>query len=111
MSNIETFISVNKKTKGNWFTLIEYSLLKDISISTIRRKIKSGELEYKITRGKYLIRGSNDNIDIGASYIIEIKRENDYLRNEVNKLREEIQDLIMLGKMYEKKLKEENEKD
>ena len=39
-----------------WLTLIEYSNKYHVSLSTLRRRIKAGEVEYKFSDGKYLIR-------------------------------------------------------
>ena len=40
----------------NWLPLIEYSAKYRVSLSTLRRRIKSGELEFKLSEGKYLIK-------------------------------------------------------
>lgn len=41
-----------------WIPLTEYSRAHGLSISTLRRRIKTGELEYKLEDGKYLIKNS-----------------------------------------------------
>ena len=41
--------------KDNWLTLMEYSNLHKVSISTLRRKIKSNDLTFQFTDGKYFI--------------------------------------------------------
>jgi hypothetical protein len=41
---------------GRWLPLTEYALRSGISISTLRRKIKSNTIEYKMEEGRYLIR-------------------------------------------------------
>jgi len=40
---------------GIWLPLVEYSLKSGLSLSTIRRKIKSNALPHRLERGKYLI--------------------------------------------------------
>lgn len=40
----------------NWLTLMEYSALYRVSLSTLRRRIKSGDIEFKLIEGKYLIK-------------------------------------------------------
>lgn len=40
----------------NWLPLMEYSAKYRVSLSTLRRRIKSGELEHKLSDGKYLIK-------------------------------------------------------
>ena len=39
-----------------WLPLMEYSNKFRVSLSTLRRRIKAGEIEYKFSDGKYLIR-------------------------------------------------------
>lgn len=43
-------------TTHNWLPLIEYSAKYRVSLSTLRRRIKSGELEHKLVEGKYLLK-------------------------------------------------------
>lgn len=40
----------------NWLTLMEYSAKFRVSLSTLRRRIKAGEIEYKFIEGKYLLK-------------------------------------------------------
>ncbi len=40
----------------DWLTLMEYSNRYHVSLSTLRRRIKSGEIEYRFADGKYLIK-------------------------------------------------------
>ncbi len=46
--------------EGTWVPLIEYSIKSGLSLSTIRRKIKSNSLQYRLDKGKYLILFSED---------------------------------------------------
>jgi hypothetical protein len=48
----------------NWLPLTEYALRSGMSISTLRRKIKSNTISYKMEEGRYLIRG--DDLPEGA---------------------------------------------
>ncbi len=43
------------ESDGHWLPLIEYSVKSGVSLSTIRRKIKSNSIPYRLERGKYLI--------------------------------------------------------
>ena len=43
----------------NWLSLIEYSAKYRVSLSTLRRRIKSGELEHRLIEGKYLIKNES----------------------------------------------------
>jgi len=40
---------------GQWLPLVEYSIKSGVSLSTIRRKIKSNSIQFKLEKGKYLI--------------------------------------------------------
>lgn len=42
-------------TTDSWLPLAEYSIKHQISISTLRRRIKSDELDYRLDDGKYFI--------------------------------------------------------
>ncbi len=46
----------------NWLPLTEYALRSGMSISTLRRKIKSNSISYKMEDGRYLIQ-SDDLLD------------------------------------------------
>jgi hypothetical protein len=48
----------------HWLPLTEYALRSGMSISTLRRKIKSNTISYKMEDGRYLIRG--DDLSEGA---------------------------------------------
>ncbi len=43
-----------------WLPLAEYSLKNKVSISTLRRKIKASDIEYRLDDGKYLILDSDE---------------------------------------------------
>lgn len=40
----------------DWLTLMDYSSKYRVSLSTLRRRIKGGEIEYKFSDGKYLLK-------------------------------------------------------
>lgn len=40
----------------DWLPLMEYSNKYRVSLSTLRRRIKAGEIEYKFSDGKYLLK-------------------------------------------------------
>lgn len=54
----------------NWLTLMEYSAKYRVSLSTLRRRIKGGEIEHKLTDGKYLIKdGPLQSVQSGSEAI------------------------------------------
>ncbi len=44
---------------NHWLPLTEYALRSGMSISTLRRKIKSSSIEFKMEEGRYLIRSDD----------------------------------------------------
>jgi hypothetical protein len=52
-----------------WLPLIEYSGKYRVSMSTLRRRIKAGEIEYKFADGKYLLKDGPLNISSGTETI------------------------------------------
>jgi len=84
---------------GVWLPILEYANVKNISISTVRRGIKSGRFKYKEENGKYFIWTKSDQ----SQKKFEQALENDLLKKEIKQLKEEIADLKMLLSIYEKK--------
>jgi hypothetical protein len=52
------------ESNGVWLPIIEYSVKTGVSLSTIRRKIKSNNIQYRLDKGRYLIlyNGMNDHV-------------------------------------------------
>ena len=84
-----------------WLPIIDYAHVTGKSISTLRRYIKAAKVEYKLEDGKYLIkhRGPVDSLDQSS---VNIKRD---LSNILQEKEDEITELKMLVKLYEKKLR------
>lgn len=89
---------------GIWLPILEYANVKNISISTVRRGIKSGRFKYREENGKYLIWTKAD----VAQKNVEIAFEIELLKKENKQLAEEVADLKMLLSIYEKNGKIEN---
>lgn len=92
-------------TNGTWMTIQEYSNYREVSISTIRRYIKNKQIVFKKEDGKYLIHVSeiaqkvkNESIERKS---LESKLEIEELKREINKLREENDDLKSLINILE----------
>lgn len=45
-----------------WLSLAEYSMKHKVSISTLRRRIKSDDIQFKLEDGKYIILDSQENL-------------------------------------------------
>lgn len=46
------------RTMELWLSVVDYAVIKKVSVSTLRRRIKSKSIEAKIENGKYLLRVS-----------------------------------------------------
>lgn len=90
-------------TDGVWLSITDYSRYKNVSISTIRRHIKTNILKHKEENGKYLIYvPSGDRLKIREEEeVLKIKLETELLRSQIRQLREENNELKMLVELYE----------
>ena len=68
-----------------WLTLQEYSYHYGISASTLRRKIKNEEIEYKLKKGRYFLRS-----DFNET---EDEEDKTYYKQELEKKEKELLDL------------------
>lgn len=96
-------------TEGVWLSITDYSLYKKVSISTIRRHIKSNILKYKEEDGKYFIYvAQSDRVKLKEEEeVLRIKLENELLKSQIRQLREENVGLRMLVDIYENKTTEQ----
>lgn len=92
-------------TDGVWLSITDYSNYKKVSVSTIRRHIKSKILKYKEEDGKYLLYvPSSDKVRLKeGEETLRLKLEVEMLRQQVRQLREENNELRMLVDLYETK--------
>lgn len=90
-------------TDGVWLSITDYSLYKKVSISTIRRHIKTNILKHREEEGKYFIYvASSDRIKLKEEEeILRIKLENELYKSQIRQLREENTGLRMLVEIYE----------
>jgi hypothetical protein len=90
---------------GKWLNINDYSVYRRISVSTIRRYIKSDRVSYKKEDGKYLIFVSEENFDrrreVEEKETIDLKNEIKDLKMQNKQLIEEIDELKMLIGLYE----------
>ena len=92
-------------TEGVWLSITDYSLYKKVSISTIRRHIKTNILKHKEEDGKYYIYVPNsERVKLKEDEeLLRIKLENELLKSQMRQMREENNELLMLVDLYEKK--------
>ena len=88
----------------SWLTLQEYSNKLGLSISTLRRKIKGGEIEYTFKDGRYLLKVPEKEED--SDIMKELKK---YYREllhkkeeDLKRLKDDHEDLIHLVDCLEK---------
>lgn len=87
---------------GNWLSLVEYSHLSRISISTLRRMIKRNELKVTEDNGRYLIYSNlKSTMNSQERELLELKLEVERLRMEMKTFVEENNELKMLVDLYE----------
>ncbi|MEI8347278.1 MAG: hypothetical protein WCG27_07410 [Pseudomonadota bacterium] len=90
---------------GLWIPLNDYCRIKNISISTIRRYVKAGKVQYRMESGKYLIYtpwAGEEGPDPLTCEVVNLKKENEEFQNQIRQLRQENADLRMLVQIYEK---------
>jgi hypothetical protein len=91
---------------GHWLTISEYSNYRQLSVSSIRRYIKSKKVIHKKEEGKYFIFVTNQNLDKKSNYMSSQKKlELLNLNKEIKRLTEENNDMRMLIDIYEKNKK------
>jgi hypothetical protein len=89
---------------GTWLSINEYSQIKKVSISTIRRHIKANLLKWKEEDGKYLIWTSSTPNEISQKQEAETLRlrlDLERLRQSNKFLQEELSEAKMLIELYE----------
>lgn len=91
-----------------WLTLQEYSNKQGISISTLRRKIKSRKIEYTLKNGRYLLKApKGEEAPLSKN---QLKSHYQKLLNEkeeiIKNLKEEREDLLCLVNFLEKEKSE-----
>ena len=112
-------------SSGNevWIPLLDYAVMNNLSTSTLRRYIKSKKIEFKIEKGRYLLRGDSDknknailkfsvssapsqanwspsNIEESMSVFQKVRE----LEEKLSHANEQISELKMLIAIYEEKL-------
>ncbi len=89
--------------EGVWLSILDYSQYKKVSISTIRRHIKSNILKTKEVDGKYFIYVPDvEKVSIKEEgEILRLKLEIEFLKHEMKRLQEDNNELKMLVELYE----------
>ena len=85
----------------SWLTLQDYSIKKGVSVSTLRRKIKNSELEYRLENGRYLLKV---NLEEGTPN--SKKTEESPYKAKLKNLNRDKEDLLSLVSLLETEKKE-----
>lgn len=90
-------------SEGAWLSINDYSRYKNVSISTIRRHIKSNILKHKEENGKYFIYvPSTEKVRLREEEeMVRLKFELELVRSNLRQLQEENNELRMLVELYE----------
>lgn len=96
-------------TEGVWLSISDYSRYKDVSISTIRRHIKTNILKHKEENGKYFIYvPSQERVKAREEEeILKLKLELELLKMKLKEIQEENNEFRMLVEIYENKVSTE----
>jgi len=91
---------------GHWLTINEYSQYRSISVSTIRRYIKSNKVKFRNCEGKYYLYVSYENMNRKKSdeSLLKLDLENAHVK--IRKLEEENSEMRMLISAYEERTNE-----
>ena len=91
---------------GEWLPLLDYAARKGVSLSTLRRYIKSNRVDYKQEKGKYFLFDDEPNKTKGkpVPYTSQLDPRMKQLELELQKARQEVAELKMLVALYEEKL-------
>ena len=93
----------------NWITIQDYAVKYGVSVSTLRRRIKSDKISYRFDDGKYFIEDQAENPNSAVNQPLEeIKALYERLLKEkddqILRLREQIADLETLTQILESEL-------
>lgn len=94
---------------GNWIPLVEYSAKRGVSLSTLRRYIKSNKIKHKLEDGRYLLFDDGKDLVTGRKKRDEsilMQKRIKKLEAELQKAHEEIAELKTLIALYEEKIPE-----
>jgi hypothetical protein len=96
----------------NWIPLVEFSVKKGISLSTLRRYIKSNKIPWKLLEGRYLVlddgtftapRNQDLRSHIPSSSSEDVDSRIKHIEQALNAAHEEIAELKTLVAFYEEK--------
>jgi hypothetical protein len=112
---------------GSWLPLTDYALNNGVSISTLRRKIKTNNVTYKMVEGRYLILDERHSPKASATSFVStdetpattapaqdlqwraLEARVAGLVRKVDLMSEQVSELKMLVQIFEEKLEEQRD--
>ncbi len=93
-----------------WLSIMDYAVKNDVSLSTIRRYIKTNKIHYRMEHGKYFLQDEAPPEGIFAnglgSSASRLEGRVEVLERRLNEAVEQISELKMLVAIYEEKLQD-----
>lgn len=92
---------------GSWISLVDYAHKHQISLSTLRRYIKSGKLSFRKEEGRYLIlddQATHVPMQLEQQKRLIAEKVDDPLERQLLQAHEEIAELKTLVALYEEKM-------
>lgn len=86
---------------GTWLPLVDYAFENGVSLSTLRRHIKSGKILHRKENGRYLIFTEGNGVAPGPAEAANLKDRVSHLEGDLQKAREQIAELKTLIAVYE----------
>ena len=97
---------ITMTTQKKWLSITDYSNITQLSVSTIRRRIKNRKVIFKKQNGKFFILGESQQFQAKATNLSKLGE----LEVENQRLKELIAEQDMLIKLYEAKLTKKQDK-
>lgn len=93
-----------KNSLGAWVPLLQFAVKKGMSISTLRRHIKAGKVQFQLEAGRYLIFDPEAVVASKSSSEPKVVHDKNRLEEDLQKAHEEIAELKTLIALYEEQL-------
>ncbi len=100
---------MSDRVTGEWLPLMDFSMRKGVSLSTLRRHIKANKVRYRVEGGKYLLfdggsaEGNRPATGGDETKEPELHARVRLLEQQLRKANEENSELRMLIALYEEK--------
>ena len=101
-------MSANSAPWGDWVSLVQYASRYSVSLSTLRRYIKSGKIKYKSEEGRYLVwddhaheKSTALKPSFSTTSVLVSEKQVAELELQLKRAQQEIAELKMLVALYE----------